>query len=612
MTRLLPALAAVLLFLPAGSTSPAATFPLPPEKDRWIRVDTAHFSLFSNAAEGRTTEIGLRLEAMREVLGRMLPELHVDSRRPLRVFVFKDNASFAPYKSRSAIAPDRMAGSFAKQRDAGYLALNAGRPLDPWRVVHHEYFHYFLSNNFTEVPLWFSEGSAECFSTLEIDEARVEIGRPPDNYILRLRKNPWIPFGDLVRIDASSEEFKQIRSSMAFYAESWVLAHYLLWGDAHGEPRGIRFLGKYPPGSSLAEGLERLLGSDWGGLESRVAEYVRNGRPRPTVTVLKDLKIDTSFRATPMGRAEVLQRLGDFLVLSDLGREEQAEAHFREALRIDPALAGACIGLGLVSDARKRFDQAAAFFERAIALDPGDPMARLYYGDSLLKSDAGRGPMYRFAVATPPVVLLAREQFRQALRLRPDLADAYAGFGNTYLREVGPVTEGIEAMEKALPLLPGRSDVVLNLAALHARNGDRDRARAVMEPLLSRSKDPAIIELGRETLLQADYSKARSKMIQGDIEGSVALFKTILAQTHDPVMKDTLALQLAEIERTTEAGRQVGIYNQAVDLANRGDFRKAAEILEGLLGEATDPDVIGNAKTLLKRIRQTTQDSRPR
>lgn len=610
MTRLLRALTAIALLVSAGSSLSAAAFSLPPEKDRWIRVETAHFTLISNAAKERTTEIGLRLEAMREVLGRMLPELHVDSRQPLRAFVFKDNASFAPYKSRSAIAPDRMAGSFAKHRDASFLALNAGRPLDRWRVVHHEYFHYFLSNNFTGIPLWFSEGAAECFSTLEIDEGRVEIGRPPDNYILRLRKNPWIPFGDLFRIDGSSEEFKEIRGSRAFYAESWALTHYLLWGDAHGRSRGIRFLGKYPPGSSLVEGLERLLGSDWGGLESRVAEYVRNGRHRPTVTVLEDLKIDTSLRTTPMGRAEVLQRLGDFLVLSDLGREEQAEAHFREALRIDPALARAYLGLGLVSDARKRFDQAAAFFEKAIALDPGDAMARLYYGESLLKSDAGRGPMYRFAVATPPVTLLAREQFRQALRLRPDLADAYAGFGNTYLREVGPIAEGIEAMEKALPLLPGRSDVVLNLAALHARNGDRDRARAVMEPLLSRSKDPAMIELGRETLLQADYSRARSKMIQGDIEESVALFKTILAQTHDPVMKDTLELQLAEIERTTEAGRQVGIYNQAVDLANRGDFRKAKGILEGLLSEATDPDVITSAKTLLKRIRQ--EGSRPK
>src|SRR6185295_13203253 len=170
----------------------------------------------------------------------------------------------------------------------------------------------------------------------------------------------------------------------------------------------------------------------------------------------------------------------------------------------------------------------------------------------------------------PPVILLAREQFRQAIRLRPDLEDAYAGFGNTYLREVGPVTEGIEALEKAWLLLPARRDVGFNLAALHARNGDRDRARAVMEPLLSRSKDPAEIDLGREILLQADYARARNLMIRGDMEGSVALFKSILAQTHDPVMQDTLALQLAEIKKTTEAGRQVGIYNQAVDLANRG------------------------------------------
>lgn len=612
MIRLLRTLTAVVLLLPAGSTWSAAAFSLPPEKDRWIRLETAHFTLISNAAKERTIDIGLRLETIREVLGRIVPKLHVDSPQPLWVFVFKDNASFAPYKRRSAIAPDRMAGSFAKHRDASFLAFNAGRPLDQWRVLHHEYFHYILSNNFTGIPLWFNEGAAECFSTFEIDEDQVEIGAPPDNYLRRLRKNPWIPFSDLVRIDASSKEFYEVRGSMAFYAESWALAHYLLWGAPHGSSRGVRFLERFPVGSSVEEVLEPEIGTDWGKLESSVAEYVRKGRLQATSAVLKNLEIETSIRIDSMGRAEVLQRLGDLLVRGDVGREGEAEAHFRESLRIDPRRAASYLGLALVLDARKRFHEAAEFFDRAIALNPGDAMARLYYGESLLKGDAGRGPQYRFAAATPPVVLLAREQFRQALRLRLDLADAYAGFGNTYLREIGPVKEGIEALEKALPLLPGRSDVVFNLAALHARNADRDRAQAVMQPILSRTKDQAEIDLGREILLQADYAKARNLLMRGDSEESLVQFKIILEQTHDPVMKDTLDLQIAEIEKYSVVHRQIDIYNRAVDLANRGFDRKAAGLLKDLLREATDPDVLESARTLLNQIRQVSGETRPK
>jgi tetratricopeptide (TPR) repeat protein len=613
MTQRLRSLTLAVLLLPAGSAWSAAAFPLPPEKDPWIRVETAHFILFSNTAEERTTEIGLRLETLRQVLAQMLPELQVDSQQPLWVYVFKDDPSFAPYKRRSAVAPDRMSGSFAKHRDANFLAINAGRPLDPWRVLHHEYFHYFLSNNFTDIPLWFNEGAAECFSTIEIDEARVEIGRPPENHIHRLRQNPWIPFADLFRIDATSKEFNEVRGSVTFYAESWALTHYLLWEDAHGRSSGLRFLGAFPAGSRLDEGLESVLGTDRDGLESRVAQSLRKGRLRPTLTEMEDLRIDTSMRTTPMRRAEVLQRLGDLLARSDLGREQEAEAHFREAIRIDPDLATAYLGLGLVRDVQNRFDQAAGFFQKAIALDPGDAMARLYYGESLLKRDASSGPARRVVGgATPPGILLAREQFRNAIRLRPGWAEAYAGFGATYVPEVGPITEGIEALEKALALLPQQSDAVFNLAALHARNGDRDRARAVMQPLLSRSRDPEEIDRGRETLLQADYSRARTLLIQGDTEGSLALFKSVLTQTRDRALKHSLEMQIAEIEKTSEANRELDNYNQAVALANRGSYRKAAGLLDKLLREASDPDVIASARTLLKRVRQAAEETRPK
>ena len=608
MTRLLPALTAIVLLVSAGSSWSAAAFSLPPEKDRWIRAETAHFTLISNAAKERTTDIGLRLEAIREVLGRLLPKLQVDSPQPLWVFVFKDNSSFAPYKRRSGIAPDRMSGSFAKHRDANFLALNAGRPLDQWRVVQHEYFHYILSSNFMEIPLWFNEGTAECFSTFEIDEGRVEIGEPPDNYIHRLRKNSWIPFGELFRIDATSAEFHEIRMSMAFYVESWALAHYLLWGDARGSSSGIRFLERFPAGSGLDEALEPVIGTDWAGLESRVAEYVREGRLQTTRTVLKDLKIETSIRIDSMDRAEVLQRLGDFLARSDLGREDEAEAHFRESLRMDPRRTATYVGLAYVLDGRKRFDEAASLYERALALHSDDPMAHLYYGESLLKRDASTDPN-RSAVgaATPPGIRLAREQFRKAIRLRPDMAEAYAGFGATYVREIGPNAEGIEALEKALSLLPGRSDVVLNLAALYASNGDRDRARAVMEPLLSRTKDPAEVARGREVLLQAEYAQGRALVLKGDSDRGLAIFRKVLTETHDPAVKDALTLQIAAVEKAAETNRQLDTYNQAVDLANRGSYRKAVALLETLLREATDPDVIKSARTLLRELRQLTE-----
>lgn len=613
MPRSLRILTVAVLLVQALPAWPAGGPPLPAQDDRWIRVETAHFTLFSNAAEERTVEIGLRLETLREALSRILPTLRVDSPQPLWTFVFKSDASFSPYKRRTAFAPHRLSGSFAKQRDANFLAINAGRPIDPWRVLSHEYFHYFLSTNFTDLPLWFNEGIAECFSTFDFDEGRAEIGEPPDEYVHMLRQRSWIPLEELFRVDATSKEYNQVRGSVAFYAESWLLVHFILWGDLDGRSNGLRRLAGFPAGESLAEALKPVLGADRDGLQARALEYARHGRLRPTVTALPDLKIDTSHRSAPMGRAAALQRLGDLLMRSDVGRQDEAEGHFREALRLDPALAAAYTGLGMVRDAQDRFADAAGFFEKAIALDPDDAMPRLYYGESLLRRDSSGGSMRQVAAdATPPGLLLAREHFRKAIRLQPGLAEAYAGFGATFVRESGPVAEGIAALEKVLPLLPLRSDVIFNLAALYARQGDRDRAEAVMEPLLSRSRDPEEIARGRETLLQAEYARARDQLNAGDTERGLARLKNIHAQTHDPAMKQGLALQIADIEQTVEANRQLAVYNEAVDLANRGSYRKATRLLEDLLREATDPDVLASARTLLARIRRATGESGPK
>ena len=35
--------------------------------------------------------------------------------------------------------------------------MNATPDSSPWPVIYHEYFHFFLSNNFDDIPLWFGE-----------------------------------------------------------------------------------------------------------------------------------------------------------------------------------------------------------------------------------------------------------------------------------------------------------------------------------------------------------------------------------------------------------------------------------------------------------------------
>ena len=91
-----PAILALLLL----ATSEPRAMTLPDESEKWIRVDTAHLTLFSNASEQATVRIGRNIEVFRAVLSRIGPTLSADSPLPTSVFVFRDDLSFRPYKLR--------------------------------------------------------------------------------------------------------------------------------------------------------------------------------------------------------------------------------------------------------------------------------------------------------------------------------------------------------------------------------------------------------------------------------------------------------------------------------------------------------------------------------
>ena len=63
----------LLILSPVG----AVATPLPDRSEPWIKVRTAHFTLFSNASEQYTVEIGMDLERFREALARLVSGLEL-------------------------------------------------------------------------------------------------------------------------------------------------------------------------------------------------------------------------------------------------------------------------------------------------------------------------------------------------------------------------------------------------------------------------------------------------------------------------------------------------------------------------------------------------------
>src|SRR5262249_2447406 len=77
-----------------------------------------------------------------------------------------------------------------------------------------------------------------------------------------------------------------------------------------------------------------------------------------------------------------------------------------------------------------------------------------------------------------------RALFRRCMEMRPSFAQAYVGYGATFLVDSGDPLSGIAALESARRLAPARADVAAMLAILYVRRGRSERAA----PLIARAR----------------------------------------------------------------------------------------------------------------------------
>jgi serine/threonine protein kinase/TolA-binding protein len=127
-------------------------------------------------------------------------------------------------------------------------------------------------------------------------------------------------------------------------------------------------------------------------------------------------------------KAEAAYRLG--IALAAQGRHAEAEAAFRDAIRLRPGYPEAYTGLGNALFSQGRHPEATAAFRQALSLRPDYPEAHTNLGIAL----AAQG---RHAEA--------EAAFRAALSLRPDDPEALCNLGHA-LREQGRFAEALAAL----------------------------------------------------------------------------------------------------------------------------------------------------------------------
>src|SRR5262245_15659512 len=111
-------------------------------KDKWLNLQTKNFNIVSNADEGGTRELALKLEQFRAVFTKIFKIQNV-SAIPVTVVVFKNDDSYKPFKPLYNGKPANIAGYFQRDHDENLITLNitAKSEEHPFAVIFHEYTH---------------------------------------------------------------------------------------------------------------------------------------------------------------------------------------------------------------------------------------------------------------------------------------------------------------------------------------------------------------------------------------------------------------------------------------------------------------------------------------
>ncbi|KND58688.1 TPR domain protein, putative component of TonB system [Candidatus Burkholderia verschuerenii] len=232
-----------------------------------------------------------------------------------------------------------------------------------------------------------------------------------------------------------------------------------------------------------------------------------------------------------------------------LNRLDEAEAHWRRAITVDPAYTGGYGNLGNLLMAKGDLSGAEAVYRRAIEHQPD--FAQAHYNLGNLLSQTGRRNE-------------AQAALRRAIDIQPDFAEAHNNLGNL-LRDDGRIAEAEAAYLGAIDARPDYVDAHRNLASLLRSDGRTREARIVLRRARAALPDSAEILCSLGDLLREQGNPARAVVCfrravtlrPDSIDAQCGLGYTLLAS--DEVEQARLAFDAAISVDANSVNAQTGL-----------------------------------------------------
>jgi Flp pilus assembly protein TadD len=337
------ALAASLLAL--GFASSAAA--------EWRRAESSNFVLYSEAGEAKLREQSALLEDYNLFLRALTGVTEPNAPNKLNIYIVRGAA-----KLRSIHDMPAGIGGFYVASSAGIAAVvDESAPGEGQETLLHEVAHHFMKQyRPLPYPAWYVEGFAEYASTVTFKKDVIEYGRPSVSRAYTLVQGKWLPLDEILFGDVPTDRERM----SSFYAESWLLSHYLL-RSAEQRPRFAAYLAAAARGEEPRKAFATAFPAPVDQLERELRAYSKHAMTYtrfkrasdtvPTTVTIERLPPSADdlllLRATlevgPEDEASLLARVRAAAAKHDdaFARRVLAQA---EALHGDPAKADALLG----------------------------------------------------------------------------------------------------------------------------------------------------------------------------------------------------------------------------------------------------------------------------
>ena len=456
----------------------------------WFEARTAYFQIFSCGSTQEVARLAMRLEQFRDAYSRLAGAQAVAS-PPIIVMAFPDQAAMRPFLPLYEGKPANLAAFFSRGSDQNLIVLPlSSLEAGSLKVVFHEYTHLLLRHNLPYWPMWLTEGMAEIYSTFEVyGGSHARIGKPIDSHVRFLAHAPLMPLKQLFAVTSESPEYNERQHQGVFYAESWLLTHYLMLGGNPAHKANFRQLTPLLRlGQSPEQAFTNALHTTLPAMESELRAYLARGRfGSLELTLSASVETARAFATRGLTPMEVCYRLGDELLHT--GRPEAAEAYFMEAKKLGPTSPLPYEGLGQLAARRGQPAEAVRLLHQAMQLGPLNFLGHYTYArEKYLLT--GTGPnLHPLDKGTAAEI---STELQKSLALMPNFGPAHHLLGFFEIVQGEDLPAAKKHIQRAIQLEPENQSYLLTLAQAQLANRELAAARRTLEPLCLPYVEPQI------------------------------------------------------------------------------------------------------------------------